>query len=55
LIGRLKGILTEMMRMQRKMPATVTKAPPEKSKMRPAFLRGLNEDCHSIGIGMLIR
>jgi hypothetical protein len=44
-----------MMRMQRRMPAIVTKAPPEKSRMRPAFLRGLSEDFQSIGMGMLIR
>ncbi len=44
-----------MMRTQRKMPATVTKMPLENSRMRPAFLRGLNEEFHSIGIGMLIR
>lgn len=43
------------MRMQRKMPATMTKKPPEKSTMRPAFLRGRNEDPQSIGRGMLKR
>jgi hypothetical protein len=37
------------------MPATMTKIPPEKSTMRPIFLPGLNEDCHNMGIGMLMR
>jgi hypothetical protein len=37
------------------MPATVTKRPPEKSRMRPAFLRGRSEDVHSMGIGIHIR
>src|SRR5688572_28427302 len=41
------------MRTQRKTPAVVTKIPPEKSKIRPAFLAGLSDALHSMGIGML--
>ena len=33
----------------------VTKAPPEKSRMRPAFLDGFSDAFQSIGIGMLSR
>lgn len=49
------GAQTVMMRMQRKMPAAVTKTPPEKRRMTPAFLRGFSDEAQSMGIGMLIR
>lgn len=49
------GLRTAMISTQRRMPAAVTKIPPEKSSMRPAFLSGLREDFQSNGIGMLIR
>jgi hypothetical protein len=44
-----------MMRMHRKMPAAVTKMPPENKRMTPAFFKGLSDEAQSIGIGMLIR
>jgi hypothetical protein len=37
------------------MAAAVTKMPPEKRRMRPAFLKGLSDDVHSMGMGMLMR
>ena len=43
------------MRTQRKIPAVVTKIPPEKRRMSPAFFAGLRDALHSIGIGMLMR
>jgi len=43
------------MRTQRRMPAMVTKMPPEKSRMSPTFFAGLSDALQSMGMGMLKR
>lgn len=40
---------------QRRMPAIVTKAPPEKRTIKPAFLNSGRLEFQSIGIGMVRR
>jgi len=43
------------MRIHRSIAAAVTNRPPEKSRIRPNFLRGFIVEPQNIGIGMLSR